>query len=85
VELKAGNESTTVAFATAGELEMPGARAAARAVVIHKGAEAWVYASDATRLSMDTAAGAGTWTYARPVDVLVRRGKKPAVSDGGTR
>ena len=81
VELKAGNERTTVAFATAGELEMPGAKASARVLVIHEGSSPWIYAADVTRLS----AGGRNWNYPRPVDVLIRRGAEPIVSSGSTR
>ena len=85
VELRAGNESTTVAFATAREFEMPGAKAAARLLVIHDGPSPWIYAADVTRLSIDNAAGARTWNYPRPVDLLLRHGGEPIVSTGSTR
>ncbi len=81
VELKDGNESTTVAFAAGGEFEAPGAKAAARVLVIHRGPDPWIYGADVTRLSIDDAAGAGVWTYPHPVDVLIKRGGQPVVND----
>lgn len=83
--MKGGGESTTVAFATVPAFEMPGAKAAARVLVIHEGSGPWIYAADVSRLSIHNTAGAGTWNYPSPADVWIRRGGEPIVSSGTTR
>jgi hypothetical protein len=76
VEIRRGAETTTVAFAKNRELELSGVRAEARAVVVHRGARPWVYASDATRLSVNQR----THTYDSPADVLIEGAGYPVVS-----